>query len=254
MPASKEDGSQHQKEMTLNKTTSSFHRTNASIIRNRASIQKRRMPASKEEECQHPKKTYTSIQRRWMPASKGNDLENVKVKEQFDKYFIVRRTFIFEHSKFNKRIQDDDEGVESFVTSLYTLTEHCGYNDLRQEMIRDRIVVGIKDSNLSLKMQLHPELTLKKATDMARKSETVKKQQAIMRCDNPISNVDAVKSKFVKKQKQPFHSQQKGCQRCENRQFHPREKCPAKGAKNVTSTQISDTSQNLAEPGKQLNQ
>jgi hypothetical protein len=35
-------------------------------------------------------------------------------------------------------------------------------------MIRDRIVVGIKDANLSDKMQLDPDLTLKKATDMAR--------------------------------------------------------------------------------------
>ncbi|CAC5408776.1 unnamed protein product [Mytilus coruscus] len=168
--------------------------------------------------------------------SEENRKKYAKVKEQFDKYFIVRRNVIFERAKFNKRKQDDDEGVESFVTSLYTLTEHCGYNDLRQEMIRDRIVVGIKDSNLSLKMQLDSELTLKKATDMARQSETVKKQQAIMRCDNPNSNVDAVKSKFnktkfVKKQKQPFHSKQKGCQRCGNRQFHPREKCQAKGAK-----------------------
>jgi hypothetical protein len=45
------------------------------------------------------------------------------------------------------------ENVENFVTSLYTLSEHCGYNDLREEMIRDRIVVGIKDANLSVKMQ-----------------------------------------------------------------------------------------------------
>ncbi|CAC5392948.1 unnamed protein product [Mytilus coruscus] len=158
-----------------------------------------------------------------------NKKKYAKVIEQFDKYFIVRRN----EAKFNKRKQDDDEGVESFVTSLYTLTEHCGYNDLRQEMIRDRIVVGIKDSNLSLKMQLDPSLLLRKQTDMARQSESVKKQQAIMRCDNPNSNVDAVKSKFnktkfVKKQKQPFHSQQKaGCQRCGNRQYHPREKMPS---------------------------
>ncbi|CAC5366075.1 unnamed protein product [Mytilus coruscus] len=156
--------------------------------------------------------------------SEENKKKYAKVKEQFDKYFIVRRNVIFERAKFNKRKQDDDEGVESFVTSLYTLTEHCGYNDLRQEMIRDRIVVGIKDSNLSLKMQLDPELTLKKATDMARQSESVKKQQAIMRCDNPNSNVDAVKSKFNK-------TKFAGCQRCGNRQYHPREKCPAKGAK-----------------------
>jgi hypothetical protein len=43
-------------------------------------------------------------------------------------------------------------------------------NDLREEMISDRIVVGIKDANLSVKMQLDPDLTLKKATDMARQS------------------------------------------------------------------------------------
>jgi hypothetical protein len=42
------------------------------------------------------------------------------------------------------------------VTSLYTLSEYCGYNDLREEMIRDWIVVGIKDANLSVKMQLDP--------------------------------------------------------------------------------------------------
>jgi hypothetical protein len=61
------------------------------------------------------------------------------------------------------------------VTSLCTLSEHFGYNDLREEMIRDRIVVGIKDANLSVKMQLDPDLTLKKATDMARQSESVRK-------------------------------------------------------------------------------
>jgi hypothetical protein len=57
---------------------------------------------------------------------------------------------IFERAKFNKRKQEDSENVENFVTSLYTLSEHCGYNDLREEMIRDRIVVGIKDANLSV--------------------------------------------------------------------------------------------------------
>jgi hypothetical protein len=47
-------------------------------------------------------------------------------------------------------------------------------------MIRDRIVVGIKDANLSVKI-------LKKATDMARQSESVRKQQSLVRnglCDN----------------------------------------------------------------------
>jgi hypothetical protein len=67
---------------------------------------------------------------------------------------------IFERAKFNKRKQEDSENVENFVTSLYTLSEHCGYNYLREEMIRDRIAVGIKDANLLVKMQLDPDLTL----------------------------------------------------------------------------------------------
>ena len=72
-----------------------------------------------------------------------NKKRNAKVKEKFDHHFIVRRNVIFERAKFNKRKQEDSENVENFVSSLYTLSEHCGYNDLRQEMIRDRIVVGI---------------------------------------------------------------------------------------------------------------
>ena len=170
--------------------------------------------------------------------SEENRKKYAKVKEKFDNHFIVRRNVIFERAKFNKRKQEEGETVDSFVTSLYTLSEHCGYNDLREEMIRDRIVVGIKDSNLSLKMQLDPELTLKKATDMARQSESVKKQQAIMRNENTDSTVDSVKAKGNKhkfkrlvKPKIPSQYQGRGCQRCGQRQMHPRDKCPARGAK-----------------------
>jgi hypothetical protein len=60
------------------------------------------------------------------------------VKDKFDNHLIVRRNVIFERAKFNKRKQEDSENVGNFVTSLYTLSEHCGYNDLRgEEMIRD---------------------------------------------------------------------------------------------------------------------
>ena len=106
--------------------------------------------------------------------------------------FIVRRNVIFEREKFSKRKPEDSENVENFVSSLYTLSEHCGYNDLREEMIRDRIVVGIKDANLSVKMQLDPDLTLKKATYMARQSESVRKQQSLVRNDLCDSTVHAV--------------------------------------------------------------
>ena len=39
--------------------------------------------------------------------------------------------------------------ADSFVTAFYSLAEHCGCGDLHDEMIRDRIVVGIRDVALS---------------------------------------------------------------------------------------------------------
>ena len=48
-------------------------------------------------------------------------------------------------------------------------------------MIRDRIVVGLKDANLSQKLQLDFELTFKKAHDIVRETEAVKKQQTELR-------------------------------------------------------------------------
>ena len=45
----------------------------------------------------------------------------------------------------------------------YGLIETCEYGGLRDEMLRDRIVVGIRDTGLSERRQLDPELTLEKA-------------------------------------------------------------------------------------------
>ena len=57
--------------------------------------------------------------------------------------------------------------------ALYCLAEHCAYGTLHDEMIRDRIVVGLRDANLSMKLQMDPDLTL----DKARQSEAIKQQQ-----------------------------------------------------------------------------
>ena len=60
--------------------------------------------------------------------------------------------------------------VDSFITALFCLAEYCEYGTLNDEMIRDQIVVGIRDTSLSLKMQLDANLTLKKAIDMAHRT------------------------------------------------------------------------------------
>ena len=122
-----------------------------------------------------------------------------KVKEKFDHHFVVRRNTIYERAKFNQRVQGVDEPVDSFITALYCLVEHCEYGTLRDEMIRDRLVVGLRNGKLSEKLQMDATLSLEKAVNTARQSESVHKQQEIVRGasapgSQKPSSVDAVRS------------------------------------------------------------
>ena len=53
------------------------------------------------------------------------------------------------------RRQEERGPVDSFITLLYHLAEHCNYRDLRNEMIQDQTVVGLHDAGLS---EADPEL------------------------------------------------------------------------------------------------
>ena len=80
---------------------------------------------------------------------------------------------------------------------VYALAKHCGYGDLRDELIRDRLIVGIRDSRLSERLQLDADLTLDKALAIIRQSETVHRRQVFLRGDNNETRqipIDVVKT------------------------------------------------------------
>jgi len=54
-------------------------------------------------------------------------------------------------------MQKPEESVDSFITDLHTLAEFCKYGDLHDQLICDRIVVGLLDKKLSEKLQMDSE-------------------------------------------------------------------------------------------------
>lgn len=66
--------------------------------------------------------------------------------------------------------------AQRHIHALYELSEHCDFSAKREEHIRDRIVVGISDKELSQKLQLIPKLTLEMTVQEVRQSEEVKAQ------------------------------------------------------------------------------
>ena len=103
------------------------------------------------------------------------------VVEKFQQCFVKRKNVIYERSKFNQRIQELDETIDSFVTDLYRLAQMCNYGKLTDKMIRDQIVAGIRDAAVAKRLQTDPELTLEKVIQMTRQSEMLKSQQPTVR-------------------------------------------------------------------------
>lgn len=124
---------------------------------------------------------------------------------------------------------------------MYNLVDSRNYGALKGEMIRDRLVVGIRDSYLlSESLQLDANLTLKKAKTLIRQKEVVHEEQGILKGDsksNPITlNAMKVAHKAVppvqipdNKPTKPTAEKQthKHCGRC-GRGSHKQEQCPAK--------------------------
>ena len=88
---------------------------------------------------------------------------------------------IYERARFNRRNQQSGESSEQFIMALYSLAESCEYGAMKEEMARDRLVVGIRDSSLSEKLQMDAKLTLESAKKTIRQREAVHEQQRAKR-------------------------------------------------------------------------
>ncbi|KAK7925007.1 hypothetical protein WMY93_007317 [Mugilogobius chulae] len=83
------------------------------------------------------------------------------VKQRLETHFIARRNIILKELNSisgSKRLAN-----LQMASSLHCLAEHCGYGPLHDEMVRDRLVVGLRDKRLSEQLQMDPELTLDRA-------------------------------------------------------------------------------------------
>ena len=159
------------------------------------------------------------------------------VLAKFDAFFKVRQNVIFERAKFNKRVQLTSESAEQFITALYHLAETCNYQDMKAEMIRDRLVVGIRDQHLSQQLQMDPDLTLEKAKTRIRQKEAVGKQQEFLN-DKPEGAISSDLENVRLSRRPPSvpqhygqrrESSTKNCGRC-GKGKHTRDHCPAKDA------------------------
>ncbi|KAI5714843.1 hypothetical protein M8J77_010488 [Diaphorina citri] len=98
------------------------------------------------------------------------------VKAQLGLHFAPIKNIIYERYKFLSYVsQREDQTVEQYVIELRKLAENCEYRE-RDNMIRDKFVMGIRNDKLRCRLLDEDKLTLPQAISIAKKFHTVKKQ------------------------------------------------------------------------------
>ena len=152
--------------------------------------------------------------------------------------FKIRSNVIYKGARFNKRNQLPGESAEKYIVELYTRARNCNYGEFTSEMIRDRLVIGIRDKTLSEKLQLDPGLTLEQAKKLVCQREAVHEQQQALKkhpeaLDEDFTGLtmsttmNEIRGNQGRKQRHQRH--QKLCSRY-GRGQHPWERCPARDA------------------------
>ena len=78
---------------------------------------------------------------------------------------------IVQRFTFNTRSQKEGETIAEFVAELHWLSEHCKFNDSLDDMLRDRVVCGIRDVRLQRQLLAESDLTFKKAFEICQATE-----------------------------------------------------------------------------------
>lgn len=163
------------------------------------------------------------------------------ILDALEAFFRPSKNVIYERYIFGCCKQEDCESIDRFVTRLREKAASCEYGSLRDELIRDKIVLGITSESTRRHLLRKHDLDLQTAIEICRTAELTDKHMKAMEQDKLIDNINA-----ASKQQQSFKNHQhkfqhKGhlhnspgrkpasCKYCGNVHVREKEKCPAYG-------------------------
>ena len=109
-------------------------------------------------------------------ASEEEKSNMTKVLEVWETHCTGKTNVIYKRYKFNNRSQEQTESMDAYVNALRALAETCNFGALKDQLIRDRIVCGVRDNAVRRKLLQESKLALEKCVDICRAAEATSAQ------------------------------------------------------------------------------
>lgn len=168
-----------------------------------------------------------------MDFSSGTDKQVLsKVIEKFEEFCIGETNETYERFIFNRRNQEENESIDQYVTVIRKLAQTCNFcNCLNDSLLRDRLVLGIKDESTRKKLLQEKKLTLSRAIDIGRSGEKTNLRLKELKkpggADDEVNVVKYNKKKENERQSKSQETRRGSCRYCGGN--HRRGACPAYG-------------------------
>ena len=131
----------------------------------------------------------------------------------------IDRCITWERHVFNTRNQRDDETIDQYATDLKKKAKTWEFQDLKDGLIRDRIVCGIRCDKTRSRLLKEPDLNLQKAIDICRANEAT-----ITQMESFVSTTTDEMTDIHR-----IRSDRQVCERC-GTGHNKQQLCPAMGA------------------------
>ena len=149
------------------------------------------------------------------------------VMKRLEDFFVGEMHEALELYKFHLQKQEPTENIETYIAALRQLAKNCNFSQLRDRLIKDQVIVRVRDTCIREKLLSDKQLTLDKCQQIGRAHETSKQQtKAISSSTDTEMQVNRV-NKNLNKRDPNKNRMEKKYIRCRKFPVHNRNDCPA---------------------------
>ena len=121
-------------------------------------------------------RTYQLVRDLVSPAKPANKTFD-QIVELVTKHYSPKPSTVMQRFQLNARYQGKDESIAAFVAALRQLSEFCEFGATLNQMLRDRIVVGVSSEKIQLRLLAEPDLTYDRTLQLAQAMETAERDR-----------------------------------------------------------------------------
>ena len=111
----------------------------------------------------------------WATAADAKKI--APVLQKFGDYCKPRKNVPFDRYRFNRRAQEPGESYDQYRTALRKIAETCEFGSITpDELLRDRLVFGIRDSRVRERLLRENNLTLARTDEICHAAESMQSQ------------------------------------------------------------------------------